>query len=179
MNKGTVFQGTTQQELQEFLRDGGSLESCETTNGKNALHFAVLDGNVGLVEALLEAGMDVNGKTTYGFTPLHFSLHAAKDTDVAVMRLLLHKGADLSLKNYAAQTPLQFLLEDWNNTGKRDVNALFTLVEHGADIFEKNRAGLNAFQLACYKGDPLAMEYLLNQGATVEPRWGRIHLLKL
>jgi len=56
------------------------------------LHWAIGDGNVDSVRALIEAGADVNAKDVRGATALH---QAAYGNNVAVAAVLIEAGADV------------------------------------------------------------------------------------
>jgi ankyrin repeat protein len=60
-----------------------------------AIHAAAASGSVGIVQALLEAGADVNAPQEKGFTPLH---EAAMTGKLELARLLLDHGATLDLE---------------------------------------------------------------------------------
>ncbi|MBI3878237.1 MAG: ankyrin repeat domain-containing protein [Verrucomicrobia bacterium] len=55
-----------------------------------ALHSAAVQGNPEIIHHLIEAGVDVNAKTTDGFTALHF---AHEQNKTAAIELLKNSGA--------------------------------------------------------------------------------------
>ena len=57
---------------------------------------AISDGDVSLVEKIIEYGIDLNGTTHRGMTPLMF---AARYDNVEIIKLLVEKGADLKIKD--------------------------------------------------------------------------------
>lgn len=57
---------------------------------------AISNGDVDLVERILEYGVDLNGVTYRGMTPL---MYAAKYNNVKIVELLIKKGADLTIKD--------------------------------------------------------------------------------
>src|SRR2546423_12682760 len=66
-------------------------------NGWNRtpLHAAVLGSNLETVRYLLEKGADVNARTKYGDTPMHFAVEANSE---AMIQLLMQYKADITLK---------------------------------------------------------------------------------
>jgi ankyrin repeat protein len=68
------------------------------------LHKAVRSGNVVVVQAVLDAGCDVNEQGDFGESPLH----VAADDDLAeIATLLLSRGADPLLESTFGGTALQ------------------------------------------------------------------------
>ena len=57
----------------KLLVDHGANIWCTDIHHSTLLHVAVQHDSVDCARALIELGMDINGQTTYGFTPLHFS----------------------------------------------------------------------------------------------------------
>ena len=65
---------------------------------KISIHEAVKKGNIEAVKQHLVAGMDVNAKNSYGWTPLYY---AASEGHKEITELLIAKGADVDAKNPA------------------------------------------------------------------------------
>ena len=72
-------------------------------NGWSILHYAATRDERGHAEKLIEAGADVNAKTSTGDTPLHVAVRAGKE---GVVALLLSHGADLTAANAEGETAL-------------------------------------------------------------------------
>ncbi len=89
------------------------------------LHWAIGDGNVDSVRALIEAGADVNAKDVRGATALH---QAAYGNNVAVAAVLIEAGADVNAKNVRGATALHQAAYG-NNAAVAAV-----LIEAGADV---------------------------------------------
>jgi len=64
--------------------------------GDYPLHVAVTMGNMEYVQALIEAGADVNQKGEHGYTALH---DAVEQDNCDIAEILLKNGADISVKN--------------------------------------------------------------------------------
>jgi len=89
------------------------------------LHWAIGDGNVDSVRALIEAGADVNAKDVRGATALH---QAAYGNNAAVAALLIEAGADVNAKNVRGATALHQAAYGNN------VAVAAVLIEAGADV---------------------------------------------
>ncbi|MCY4324830.1 MAG: ankyrin repeat domain-containing protein, partial [Betaproteobacteria bacterium] len=61
-------------------------------------------------ELLLDAGADINSRTNYGITPLHWA--ALSNSEPAIIELLLTAGADPTLTNDGGDTPLDHIEEN-------------------------------------------------------------------
>ena len=63
-----------------------------SSEGDNALHYAVTWGDLGAAEALIDAGIDINKAGDLGYTPLHV---ACVKGNLDMVKLLIRRGADL------------------------------------------------------------------------------------
>ncbi len=80
--------------VRRLLDLGADVEARDQQAGP--LHLAAGAGHLGVIETLLEAGIDVNGLDGSGETPLAHVAWAVKSADrVATAELLLRHGADL------------------------------------------------------------------------------------
>jgi ankyrin repeat protein len=159
--------------VQQLLREGVDVNE-RTSNGETALHYAAQSKNVLVVQALIQAGADVNVKMTGDVTPLMRSLDMAfGQPDIAFA--LIHAGADVNAADENGDTPLiiattessfevfQSLLDRGANPNVRGLNgdtALHyaamnaildrakLLLEHGADPTIHNSAGKVPYDIA-------------------------------
>ncbi|XP_008826184.2 putative ankyrin repeat domain-containing protein 19, partial [Nannospalax galili] len=60
--------------------------------GNNALHYAVVSGNISIAEQLLNFSADIEGRTKHGFTPFMLSLRQKQEKMAEFLKL---KGADV------------------------------------------------------------------------------------
>lgn len=63
--------------------------------GWQAIHYAAKMGHVGMINALVDKGVDINAKTDKGATPLHLALLEKNEPEIFT---LLEHGADASIK---------------------------------------------------------------------------------
>lgn len=114
--------------------------------GLAALHFAAREGDADAVRALLDAGVDVNQTTEYGWTAL---LIATQNRAYRLGLLLLERGADPNLANRGGWNPLYIATDNRNIEGgdyptrKPDLDHLDyirALLDHGADPNQRMRS---------------------------------------
>jgi ankyrin repeat protein len=161
--------------------------------GLTALHFAVREGNVDAVMALLKAGADVNQVTAGDHTsPL---LLASINGHFDLAKTLLEKGANVKLASDAGATPLYAviniqwaakslypqptaqlkqqttylqLMEQMLEAGA-DPNARLTkhlwYMSYNFDLLGVNTTGATPFWRAAYGTDVPAMKLLIAHGA--------------
>ena len=84
------------------------------------------------VQAMIDAGADVNAKDNDGFTRLHA---AAKDGNAEMIPVLVKAGADVHAKDNICWTPLHWAA----GNGKAEV--IPVLVKAGADVHAKDKFG--------------------------------------
>jgi len=66
--------------------------NATSTDGDNALHWIVRQGDLNATAALIDAGIDINKAGDLGYTPLHI---ACMNGHTEIVRLLIARGADL------------------------------------------------------------------------------------
>lgn len=115
-------------------------------------------GRVTAIRALIDKGVDVNGKSKSGWTALMASV--AKG-ELRTARLLVDKGADVNIQNNQGQTPL-ILASHWGY-----VQMMELLIEHGADMNVQMKNGWTALMIAVQMKRVEAVKFLLRSGADV------------
>jgi ankyrin repeat protein len=118
-------------------RNGADLE-FRNEYRNTPLHFAAGQGDLKVVQKLIEYGADISAEGNDRATPLHF---ASNDKGCSVLRLLLGHGADVHARAEDGQTPLH----DASKWGALDVVRM--LLEHGADVGAKDNDGRTALQV--------------------------------
>lgn len=101
---------------------GNGMRAMPSTQGYNALHFAIINDRHDVVLYLIAQGADVNRATRAGDTPLHvFAASCELAYAARVCTALLEGGAALLAQNHALQTPLNVA----SALGKWTLSALF------------------------------------------------------
>ena len=111
-------------EVQRLLHLGANPNSISIIHDGTALLVAVGKGNVGMVDALLNAGADVNGFSG-GVTPL---VLAVINNDLPVVNALLDAGADVNRRTIFDETAMGVALSG----GRFDI--IDVLRAHGANV---------------------------------------------
>ncbi len=142
----------------------------KSADGTTALHWAVYNNDVDLVERLVAAGADVNAKNDYDATPMS---EAAVVGNVPVIRKLLAAGADVESPNADGQTALMVIARTSN------VEAARLLLKRGAAVNARERwRGQTALMWAAAEAQPAMVKLFLEHGAdpnarSVENKWER------
>ena len=90
----------------ELLQAHADPNAAQGPHGDRPLHLAAAAGSPELVEMLLDAGADPNGRSGRGETPLHAAAGADEYRGVAVTRLLVARGADARVTDVLGETPV-------------------------------------------------------------------------
>lgn len=175
-------------EITEILLRHGADVNAKSKSGATALHYAARFCNltsiaeimsymimpdsenpflknppksrVYITELLLRHGADVNARTRYGVTPLHW---AALSGQADVAEVLIENGADVNARmNDLLLTPLHYTAK----YGSADIAEL--LLKHGADADSKDdEKGMTPLHFASNYGHADVAEVLINYGADV------------
>lgn len=88
------------------LIDAGAPAKLTESSGINLLHWAVIANRPAVIPLLVEAGVSINAKDEFDFTPLMYA--ATIDFgDTASLRALLKAGADPKIRNGDGRTALE------------------------------------------------------------------------
>jgi len=187
--------------VRQLLKVGADPD--KDSGGWTPLHVAARNGDVDLVQLLIEQGVVKHAQDGGGCTSLHI---AAEHGDVNVARLLLEHGADTEAQDNCGNTPLhtaafhnreaalQLLIEHeskmeaQNNNGYTAFHiaalydhksAVYLLLEHGAEPSAQDKTGKTAFQLAVTRDNKEALRPLLghqvDNGARDDRGWAALH----
>jgi ankyrin repeat protein len=133
-----------------------------SSDGTTALHWAVYNDDVALVERLLAAGADVNASNDYRATPLS---EAAVIGNVDVLRRLLKKGANVESANGDNQTALMIIARTSN------VEAAQLLLRYGAKVDAREQwREQTPLMWAAAEAQPAMVKLLLAHGAKANAR---------
>lgn len=111
--------------IQLLKKHGAPLANATfSPHGKTALHTAAFHGKMAAAVALLDAGANVDAKSTLGYTPLHAAVRGGR---AIVADLLIRRGADVDARDTQMSTPLH--VAAWRNTS----NVVKVLLTAGAN----------------------------------------------
>jgi len=151
--------------LHLLLAHGAKLDAVETRKGQNALMWAAAQANSEAVDVLLKAGAASNSVSKAGFVPLIF---AAENGDVKSATSLIAAGADV---NYEVPRTANVLLIALMAKQPRVASLL---VEKGALVAGKDRAGNTPLHIAAQLGDLDMVKLLISKGADVNARNNKV-----
>jgi len=128
---------------------------------RTSLHFASAEGNVEVVQSLLDKGADVNERNAEHESALYV---ASDEGKLEVVKLLIKYGAEVDLPNKFGFTPLHAA----SHLGHRDIAEL--LLDHGANIDTQDQELLSPLHAASWNGEPEIVRLLLERGADIHIR---------
>ena len=133
--------------------------------GDTPLHWPAHNGSVEIVEALLDAGAELEADETncYGGKPLHWaSEHEPRTVDV-----LLRRGADVNSRNRKADSKFYGMTPLIMNASQNDdcAEATELLIAAGADVGAKDAKGRTALDYAS-EGKHRKVEAVLRRALT-------------
>lgn len=140
---------------------------AKTSDGKAPLHWASRRGQLQTVEALINAGADVNTKDESGDTPLHSASRYGYDE---IVKVLISAGADVDAKTTTiGMTPLHAACVSHSNCGNDHVAVCQALLAAGAKVNTKADDGTTPLHTVAFGVYPNASltEALLAAGADV------------
>jgi ankyrin repeat protein len=142
-------------EIAKFLIDNGANTTAENEHGEIPLHlvsrgqYVTQENGVGVVQLLLERGIDVNATDRHQNTSLHSASSLGR---LEIAQVLLDRGAKPDPENDRAQTPLHLVSQGsyWFQDDGPGVAKL--LLERGADMHAPDEDYATPLHLACYRG---------------------------
>lgn len=103
------------------------------------LMVAARQGNLYMVNQLLEAGAQVDLENKYGYTALWY---ACLSNEIKIVNLLINNNAELNHKSQSGTTPLIYAASVAN------LDIVMALVSAGADLHAQSHAGHSALDMA-------------------------------
>jgi ankyrin repeat protein len=145
--------------VRSLLKSGADPNAAQG-DGLTALHVAAGEGNLQIVELLIEAGATVDARTNIGaYTPLHL---ASQSAHIAIVRELLEAGADpRAVTTNTGVTALHLAAKAIGGEG-----VVKALIDRGAPVNGlESAAGQTPLMFAAAYGRTAAVRELLARGA--------------
>lgn len=158
------------------------------SDGETPLHTAALYATMcrtQMLDAFINAGADINAKTSEGYTPLHYALqrnprlrymhwHSEESREATfethqklnAARLIIDAGADVDAKDNAGETALHIAAER-----SRDEIAI-ALIVAGADVNAKDNTDKTPLHIAVHSRRPDLTALLIAADADVNAKNG-------
>ncbi|KAL6051299.1 COR domain-containing protein [Balamuthia mandrillaris] len=131
----------------------------DETRGQGGVCRAAWEGNLKVLQGLVEEVRRGKNEMLAGYGPLHF---AASLNNVDIVNFLLENGMDKNARDAEGNTPLMWAVA---SNGSEELMEAF--VDHGADVNIQNYAGETALYRASQLGMVEKVEFLLENGANV------------
>jgi ankyrin repeat protein len=141
-----------------LLAEGKDPNQSDAAGGRTALHWAVRNGNVEIVDILIKGGADLNKGDQAGKTALS---HAAESGKVDLTRKLIESGADVNKRDLVGGNSVLWA------AGLGNADTLAIVVEAGGNVDVKDINGLTPLQWAAQTGKTDSMKILIDGGADV------------
>ncbi|KAJ8683925.1 hypothetical protein QAD02_019717 [Eretmocerus hayati] len=152
-----------------FLKSGMNINRSVSSHsaiygGFTALHFAVYNSCIQVVDFLLNQGANINVKTKEGWTALTLAITYNNER---IVELLLNGGADTNFHHTDGLTPLQYAFK----MPRRNYNILHLLLSHDSKtVNHTDHDGLSHFHIACALGKLDAIRDYLKSGASINDK---------
>ena len=130
------------------------------------LHRVSVENRVDIAHVLIARGADVDARSPYDRTPLHY---AARNDSLDMARLLIKLGAEVDARTESGETPLH------HAAGKNSLGVTRLLIDHGAQIDARLNWDRTPLHNAARNNSLSVARLLLDHGAEVDARcnWDR------
>ena len=134
--------------VQELLKAKAIIDQKSGQSYTTALHFASQNGQLPVMELLLNERASVDLDNSYGNSPLHT---CCRQGSISGALLLLERGASVTKFNRKGSSPLHFLCYDESPDSKK-VSLARNLIQHCADVNARDMRGMTPLLIACATG---------------------------
>jgi ankyrin repeat protein len=141
-------------------------------DGMTALHHAARDGNVAIINYLIDKGAKTEIQNNQGKTPLHLAATFDRKDAVAA---LVKRGAALEARDPYGRTALVLCARERGGVATARI-----LLDAGADVNAPDKFDETAVGLAAWRGKSEMIELFLERGATLPSpgeKWGEMVFL--
>ncbi|XRM37598.1 hypothetical protein ABZX51_001062 [Aspergillus tubingensis] len=135
-----ISAGQGDERITRLLLDRGAKIDRQDRQGFSVLHLAVRQNQLAIVRLLLDRGGYIDNVAGDGRTPL---THASADDQKEMVELLLNYGARVNVQDDCGCTPLTLAVYNYAS-----VDIIRLLLDNGADIYQTDNNGANAFDEA-------------------------------
>jgi len=156
-----IGQHETSEVLLSLWTDFATTDHAETRRGSRPLIAAGQGGHIGILQMLIDKGVDVNASDGHGRTALSYAVMGGHRDAV---RYLLEVGSDPNASDEHRRTALTYA------ASKGDIEAARILLDKGADVKARDGQGYNALIYASQKGYLEMAKLLLERGADINVR---------
>ena len=139
--------------VRTLIKDDPALVNSYSPDGFTPLSLAVFFGHPETVDALLEAGAEINAasRETMKLTPLASAMATAQ---IQIAKTLIEHGANVNAKGASDLTPLH------TAAARGNIEAATLLLDHGADINATTTDGKNPIAYAEERNHPEMVDFL-------------------
>ncbi|NPV00043.1 MAG: hypothetical protein HPY53_01560 [Brevinematales bacterium] len=135
----TCFTDKEYEIFELLIASGADVNAVDEYNRSPLLSYSVARTDIRIIKLLVDHGADVNVINDYNETIVYKLCHEGTPE---ILEYLISVGANIHVKSRSGCTPLLWAAT-MNNPGYVSV-----LLDHGADITERNEEGLNALEIA-------------------------------
>jgi ankyrin repeat protein len=145
-------------ELAGILIANGAKVNVSNQFQVTPLHLAAGNGNIIIIDRLLNKGADINALDALGNTPLFRATTNRRGNSFETNKFLIDRGAKVNIANRAGQTPLMLAasLPDEENSNseqrytiqKLRIGLIQLFIDNDADVNSKDKDGKTAIDLA-------------------------------
>ncbi|KJV51374.1 ankyrin repeat domain-containing protein [Orientia tsutsugamushi] len=153
-------------ELENLIADGCDINNEVYNTGLTALHLAVINDHVQIIQKLLDIGADITKEANDGFSALHLAIIKG---NLDIVQKLLDTGQDIT-----GCAVLHFTISKGGN-----IQIIQKLIDAVADINQKDNDGWSALHIAVNEGNIDVIKKLLDAGADINQKngeWSALHI---
>jgi ankyrin repeat protein len=144
--------------LHQLLADSSANISAGDENDRTPLHYAAIYGNIGAIQALVAAGVDLESRDAPGGTPLHL---ASEEGQVAAVSYLLDLGSPIETTDNSGCRAIHRAVYE------RHDSVVELLLQRGASVLGRGESHTPLW-LAAHRGSVSCCKLLLDAGAPVD-----------